>query len=96
MRIDYVAQIYQSLAAFSRGKFGKKSLSSLALTFCLFALLFSACGGSNTSTTASENPPQQRVNGFGTAQNHVHSFLSFPSNVLVLATHYGLFRSTNG
>lgn len=96
MRIDYVAQIYQSLAAFSSRKFGKKSFSSLALIFGLFALLFSACGGSNTSTTASENPPQQRVNGFGTAQNHVHSFLSFPSNVLVLATHYGLFRSTNG
>lgn len=96
MKIDYIAQIYQSLIASNQVKYGKKSFSSFGLIFCLCTLLFSACGGADTSTTTADNPPQQRVNGFGTAQNHVHSFLSFSSNVLVLATHYGLFRSTNG
>jgi photosystem II stability/assembly factor-like uncharacterized protein len=33
------------------------------------------------------------VNGFGSAANHVHSLLALPNHVLVLATHYGIFRS---
>lgn len=96
MKIDYAVQFRQSLAAFNTIKRGKRSFYSLGLPFCLLVALFSACGGSNASSATPANPPQQRVNGFGTAQNHVHSFLSFPGNVLVLATHYGLFRSSNG
>ncbi len=95
MNINYVMRLYQSLTANSI-KRGKESFYSLALAFCLLAILCSSCDSSNTTDTTPQNPPQQRVNGFGTAQNHVHSFLSFPSNVLVLATHYGLFRSTDG
>ncbi len=96
MKIDYIVWSHQSLTAFKTIKRGKRSLYSLVLALCSLAVLFSACSGSNTSNTMPDNPPQVRVNGFGTAQNHVHSFLSFPANVLVLATHYGLFRSSNG
>ncbi len=61
----------------------------------LLVLFFTACSGLNTDNTASATPTPVRVNGFGTAANHVHSLLAFPNNVLVLATHYGLFRSAN-
>ncbi len=40
-------------------------------------------------------PTPVRVNGFGTAANHTHSLLALPDGVLLLATHYGLFRSVN-
>lgn len=58
----------------------------------LIAFVLAACGGNNT------NQPQGQatvvpVNGFGVASNHVHSLLAFPPRVLVMATHYGLFRS---
>jgi len=33
------------------------------------------------------------VNVFGTNANHPHSLLVFPGKVILLATHYGLFRS---
>jgi photosystem II stability/assembly factor-like uncharacterized protein len=62
----------------------------------LLTLLLVACasgnpGGSNTN--ASLTPPP--VNGFGTAQNHVHSLVILPDahQTMVLATHYGIFRS---
>lgn len=60
--------------------------SRLLLTFIIsliLVLLLAACGDNNAVP----------VNGFGTAANHVHSMLALPPNVLVLATHYGLFRS---
>lgn len=59
----------------------------------LLALLISACAGGGGSTNASATPTEAPVNGFGTASNHVHSLLALPGKVLVLATHYGLFRS---
>lgn len=61
----------------------------------LLVLLFTACSGLNTDNTTTVTPTPARVNGFGTAANHVHSLLAFPNNVLVLATHYGLFRSAD-
>jgi photosystem II stability/assembly factor-like uncharacterized protein len=64
---------------------------------CLVAFLLAACGGGGTpETQPTANPVTTRVNGFGSAANHVHSMLAFPSHVLVLATHYGLFRSQDG
>jgi photosystem II stability/assembly factor-like uncharacterized protein len=36
------------------------------------------------------------VNGFGIAANHVHSLLVLPSHALLLATHYGIYRSQDG
>ena len=52
--------------------------------------LLSACNGYNAQSSV---PPQERVNVFGTNANHPHSLLVFPGKVILLATHYGLFRS---
>ena len=64
----------------------------MIVPLALIALLLVACGGDNP------NSPQTQatavpVNGFGVASNHVHSLLAFPPHVLVMATHYGIFRS---
>jgi photosystem II stability/assembly factor-like uncharacterized protein len=68
------------------------------LFLALLVFLLGACGsGGSTgqSATASTTPPP--VNGFGSAQNHVHSLVVLPDaeQTLVLATHYGIFRSQN-
>ncbi|HLX39587.1 MAG TPA: hypothetical protein VKR42_03605, partial [Ktedonobacteraceae bacterium] len=63
----------------------------------LLMLFVAACGGGNSSTgQATAVPTQVPVNGFGSAANHTHAMLALPGNVLVLATHYGLFRSADG
>lgn len=78
----------------------KKNAAKLLPIVCVvLVLLLAACGGSGNGTTgdtATATPAHERVNGFGTALNHPHSLLAFPDNVLVLATHYGLFRSADG
>lgn len=57
-------------------------------------ILFSACGSDNTTTTTTQaTVTLAPVNVFGSAANHVHAMLALPDHVLVLATHYGLFRS---
>src|SRR5207247_4432340 len=68
-------------------------LPSLSLIFTL--CLLTGCSLDNTTTSTQQTPTASavNVNGFGTAANHVHSLLAFPNHVLVLATHYGLFRS---
>jgi photosystem II stability/assembly factor-like uncharacterized protein len=69
-------------------------LLSLILALCLL----SACSLDSTTTNVQQTPTAVavNVNGFGTAANHVHSMLALPEHVLVLATHYGLFRSEDG
>ncbi len=67
-----------------------------SMLLSIIALLLVACGGGTTSTQPAANPTTVPVNGFGTAANHVHSLVVLPSRVLVLATHYGLFRSQDG
>ncbi len=71
-------------------------LPSLSLIIAL--CLLTACSLDNTSTSTQQTPTAiaVNVNGFGTAANHVHSMLALPNHVLVLATHYGLFRSEDG
>jgi len=59
----------------------------------LIAILFSAC---SLDSGAQGTPTPVAVNGFGSAENHVHSLLAQPNSVLVLATHYGIFRSVDG
>lgn len=63
----------------------------------LMAFLLSACDQNSTNPSASTTaaPTEVAVNGFGTAANHVHSLVAFPNHVLVLATHYGIFRSAD-
>jgi photosystem II stability/assembly factor-like uncharacterized protein len=64
---------------------------TLGAIFGLLILLLAACG-SNTGSIATATPIVP-VNGFGGANNHGHSLIALPNNVLMLATHYGLFRS---
>ena len=59
----------------------------------ILALLLVACGNTENGATAPTYPTQIPVNGFGVAANHVHTLLSLPNHVLLLATHYGTFRS---
>ena len=66
------------------------------LLLSIIALLLVACGGDTSSTQVTASPTVVPVNGFGIAANHVHSLVVLPPNVLVMATHYGLFRSQNG
>lgn len=60
----------------------------------ILLLLLAACGTTGSAAPAA-TPTAVRVNGFGTAANHVHSLLALPNDVLLLATHYGIYRSTN-
>jgi BNR/Asp-box repeat len=78
-----------------------RGLHTLVPMMCIMLVLFLAgCGGTgdttvNTSATTA-TPAHERVNGFGTALNHPHSLMALSNNVLLLATHYGLFRSADG
>src|SRR6202162_4529156 len=78
----------------SASRSNKFVMSSLLL--CIIALLLVACGGDTNGSQPTGNPTVVQVNGFGTAANHVHSLLVLPPHVLVMATHYGLFRSQDG
>jgi photosystem II stability/assembly factor-like uncharacterized protein len=60
----------------------------------LLLFFLPACGATGAASP-SATPTAVRVNGFGTAANHVHSLLALPNHVLLLATHYGIYRSTN-
>jgi photosystem II stability/assembly factor-like uncharacterized protein len=68
----------------------------VSLLLGIITLLLVACGGDTSSTQVTASPTVVPVNGFGTAANHVHSLLVLPPHVLVMATHYGLFRSQDG
>jgi photosystem II stability/assembly factor-like uncharacterized protein len=63
---------------------------------CVLLLASCSLNGNATDTQGTPTPGEARVNGFGTAANHVHSMLALPDHLLVLATHYGLFRSQDG
>ena len=79
---------------YTRGIQNKRVIvgARLVAPLILIAFLLVACGGNNTNSQQAQ-PTAMPVNGFGTASNHVHSLLAFPPHVLVMATHYGLFRS---
>ncbi len=68
------------------------------ISLLLGLLLLAACssGGSAANPQTGSTSTEVAVNGFGSATNHVHSLLAFPKQVLVLATHYGLFRAQDG
>lgn len=66
----------------------------ILLPLLILSLLLAACSGTGSSTDTQSTPSAlPHVNGFGTAANHVHAMLALPDHVLMLATHYGLFRS---
>ena len=65
------------------------------LSLICIVSLFTACSTNSSASTTQQTPDTigVNVNGFGTAANHVHAMLALPNHVLVLASHYGLFRS---
>lgn len=65
------------------------------LLFAGLALLLTACANSPGGLTTSAGSTTPLANGFGTAANHTHSMVVLPdaNHTLVLATHYGIFRS---
>jgi photosystem II stability/assembly factor-like uncharacterized protein len=66
----------------------------LPIIASLLMIVLSACGDSgDTGTTVTATPAPPRVNGFGTAANHPHTLLVLSNKVMLIATHYGLFRS---
>ena len=65
----------------------------VSLVVCII-LCLSACS-SFTNSGQAQTPVEQNVNGFGTAANHVHALLVLPRQSLLLATHYGLYRSAD-
>ncbi|MDQ6661496.1 MAG: hypothetical protein M3Z24_11075 [Chloroflexota bacterium] len=67
---------------------------TLLFSLVILSLLLAACSGGGSSSDSPSTPSAPpRVNGFGTAANHVHAMLALRDHVLMLATHYGLFRS---
>ncbi len=71
-----------------------RSIRFLILSITLLALLLTGCSTAGGDTQS--QPQAVNVNVFGTAANHTHSLIALPKNVLVLATHFGLFRSSDG
>jgi photosystem II stability/assembly factor-like uncharacterized protein len=81
---------------FSKYSFRSSFYIVRSILLGIIPLLLVACGGGTTGTQPTASATTVPVNGFGTAANHVHSLVVLPSHVLVLATHYGLFRSQDG
>lgn len=67
-----------------------KRFSRFLIILIAFFLVSCGLAGNETQPPGSET---HAVNGFGAADNHVHSFMALSPRVLLLATHYGLFRS---
>ncbi|GHO43509.1 WD40/YVTN/BNR-like repeat-containing protein [Ktedonospora formicarum] len=61
----------------------------------LSTLLLVSCDGAGTKQGETTTQSQPKVNVFGSAANHPHSLLALDQHVLLLATHYGLFRSAD-
>src|SRR5215472_2278799 len=97
-RISEREILSHSIPVRGKGRLGSYAQSGISrwLMSVVVSLLFllAACSsnptGGNQSTPSATAAP---VNGFGVAANHVHSLIALPDHVLVLATHYGIFRS---
>jgi photosystem II stability/assembly factor-like uncharacterized protein len=94
MYTDLTAREHSTHPAIPRaGSSGRVLRSFVAILMAGVLLMLAACGGGDTGAAEMATPTPARVNGFGTAANHPHSMLALPNKVLLLATHYGLFRS---
>lgn len=71
-------------------KYIKAALILVVIAFFLVACDSGNGGGNGQSTPGAT---EAAVNGFGVSSNHVHSLVVLPSHVLLLATHYGIYRS---
>ncbi len=98
MRERHILWFHSTRATIMRRHSRRLASSSLWLRYSMLValtLLFAACSITGTGDTMVAAPTAIHVNGFGTAANHPHSFMAFPNNVLVMATHYGTFWSGN-
>lgn len=99
MHSNHLLLSHRSYRSYKRTNAGPRSSHWLLLMLgnllvvCLVCM--SACGNPS-GDTPSPTPTAVRVNGFGTAANHSHSLLALPNHVLILASHYGIFRSSDG
>ena len=93
MKFIYLLCYHRSQVTSTNTRRSIGSIRSFVLSAVLLALLLTGC-----STLAGEDTQSQpaNVNFFGTGANHVHSLIALPNNVLVLATHFGIFRSADG
>jgi photosystem II stability/assembly factor-like uncharacterized protein len=87
-------RMLQTKSISSRGKRG--SMRFLFLSIALLVLLLTGCSSTLAGGDTQSQPQAVNVNFFGTAANHVHTLIALPNHVLVLATHFGLFRSADG
>jgi photosystem II stability/assembly factor-like uncharacterized protein len=78
---------------YSRASSRLRNFFVISLLLSIIAVLLVACGGDTNNSEPTANPTVVKVNGFGSAANHVHSLVALTPHVLVMATHYGLFRS---
>jgi photosystem II stability/assembly factor-like uncharacterized protein len=85
--------LHESTLQISRQFFRQRARLRHFSLLGLLLLLLAGCGEATTVTQPSTTPT--RVNGFGAANNHGHSFIALPNNVLLMATHFGIFRSSN-
>jgi photosystem II stability/assembly factor-like uncharacterized protein len=84
-------RLNRTFTLFKAGRFLRLPVLSL---FGCVVLCLSACN-SLASSSQTQALVEQNVNGFGTAANHVHAMLVLPTQSVLLATHYGLYRSIN-
>lgn len=67
--------------------------SSLILVAIALLLVGCSNGGTNGGEQSASDTSQVPVNGFGISSNHVHSLVVLAPHVLLLATHYGIYRT---
>lgn len=71
-------------------------LIRVVLLLATMLLFLAACDTANNTPQNTPTPTEVPANGFGVAANHVHSLVLLPSSqILLLATHYGIYRSTD-
>src|SRR5260370_9708588 len=84
-----------------RGRFIARIADLSVLSGCivpcgLFLIILTLLAACSPSPNVPQVPPTPvPVNGFGSASNHVHSLIALPHHVLIMATHYGLFRPSD-
>jgi photosystem II stability/assembly factor-like uncharacterized protein len=61
----------------------------------MLTMLLAACSSPLSWLGGDATPTPEAANGFGTSANHPHSLLAYPDKTLLLATHYGLFYSSD-
>jgi len=73
-----------------------KHISRFLVAVVLATVTLNACSLPGTGAAPSNEQTEPQVNVFGTKLNHTHSLIVLPDMALLLATHFGIFRSQDG